>query len=64
MANSEKKTGGGPLTVAAASLEGEIKRFEDLVAELGRLEEAPAPKVSLVPMFGRHFAGAGFVLAF
>ena len=36
MSNTEKK-GNGPLTVAAGALEAEIKRFEDLVAELGRL---------------------------
>ncbi len=36
MSNTEKK-GNGSLTVAAGALEAEIKRFEDLVAELGRL---------------------------
>jgi chromosome segregation ATPase len=36
MSNTDKKAN-GPLTIAASALEGEIKRFEDLVAELGRL---------------------------
>jgi chromosome segregation ATPase len=36
MSNTDKKAG-GPLTSAASALEGEIKRFEELVAELGRL---------------------------
>jgi chromosome segregation ATPase len=36
MSNTDKKAG-GPLTSAAGALESEIKRFEELVAELGRL---------------------------